>query len=163
MIDLTQGDTLYDRSDLVIASPTGSYEDIDLILCATVDNPTFPICMFQAQYVRYGGQVYAVNTPQEKAEVIAAIDADIADDATTPDTTPDAVDSTPAPVVDTPPATTTPDTSTASTTPPIQPDTGSATSTDPLPDILNTGVSSTTPPVVVPPAASSTDATSTQQ
>lgn len=57
MITLTQGQQLKDNQDLFVLSPSGDYDENDLILCAP-EGATEATCQFEAQYVKNGNSAY---------------------------------------------------------------------------------------------------------
>ncbi len=58
MIHIENGEPLVDNPELLVFSPTADYEEVDLIECASQDNPGVAICAFSAQYVKFGNAVY---------------------------------------------------------------------------------------------------------
>lgn len=130
MITITQGQAVAENDGLVVFSSGNNYADTDLILCALAEQPSVPIAMYQAQFVRYGSIVYQFNTPEDLGKALVETDPDSTHDAVvlyqqqaardaaraagtlTPDTGAD-ITATPS---DTPPPTTT---DTASSTPPV--------------------------------------------
>jgi hypothetical protein len=74
MITITKGQRVADYPNLFVVSPSGTYNEEDLIVCAEDDAPGTPSCMFQAQLVAYGNIVYSSSdpiTPAQKAEIAA--------------------------------------------------------------------------------------------
>lgn len=57
MITLTKGQILKDNPDLEVFSPSGDYDENDLILCAEIGG-TEVKCQFEAVYVQNGNQAY---------------------------------------------------------------------------------------------------------
>lgn len=81
MVPVTKGAPVPEHDDLVVASDTGEYADVDLILCASVDAPDVPTAMYQAQFVRYGGLAYQFDTPEALGEALVALEPDSTHDA----------------------------------------------------------------------------------
>jgi hypothetical protein len=83
MITITKGQRVADYPNLFVVSPSGTYNEEDLIVCAEDDMPGTPSCMFQAQLVAFGNIVYSSAepiTPAQKEE-IAAEQARIAEES----------------------------------------------------------------------------------
>lgn len=57
MITITQGQNPVDNPELVVISPTGEYEENDIIQCSYVGEET-PICGFEARYIVLGNSIY---------------------------------------------------------------------------------------------------------
>lgn len=57
MITITQGQQPVDNPELVVVSPTGEYEDSDIIQCAYVGDVK-PVCGFEARYIELGNSIY---------------------------------------------------------------------------------------------------------
>jgi len=57
MITITKGQILKDNPELEVVSPSGEYEDVDIIQCAYIGDET-PICGFEARYVEQGNIIY---------------------------------------------------------------------------------------------------------
>jgi hypothetical protein len=74
MIYIKKGQRLFEDTGLVVYSPTGYYNDGDVVLCATYYNPEESVCGYEAKFIAYGGMVYAVSNPEELLEKIKEID-----------------------------------------------------------------------------------------
>ncbi len=74
MVHIDQHQAVPEREDLKVFSPTGDYQDNDLIDCYKITDPSFPICSFQAQFIKYGSLVYKFNSEDLLAEEIMKID-----------------------------------------------------------------------------------------
>lgn len=74
MIHIEKGESIKDNENLRIKSPSGDYDDADLIEFYDVDDKKNVSGAFQAQYVKYGGMVYMFNSPKELGEAILKID-----------------------------------------------------------------------------------------
>lgn len=57
MITLTKGQLLKENPELEVLSPSGNYDENDLIECAKVGE-TEVFCIFEAQYVANGNGAY---------------------------------------------------------------------------------------------------------
>lgn len=57
MIKLTKGQILKDNPELEVLSPSGDYDENDLVECAKVGS-TEVFCYYEAQYVVNGNKVY---------------------------------------------------------------------------------------------------------
>jgi len=57
MITITQGQNPLDNPELVVTSPSGEYEDTDIIQCAYVGTEE-PVCAFEAKYILLGNSIY---------------------------------------------------------------------------------------------------------
>ncbi len=74
MIYIEQHAALMEDTNLKVASPTGSYEDMALIECYDSADPSLSRGAYQAQYVKYGNMVYYFNEPKELGLAILALD-----------------------------------------------------------------------------------------
>lgn len=81
MVTITSEMKVAGGEDYVVTINDGDYADGDLILCASVDAPSVPIAMYQAQYVKYGPIVYQFNTPEDLGKAVYAVDPDSTLDA----------------------------------------------------------------------------------
>lgn len=57
MITITQGQNPIDNPELIIVSPSGEYEETDIIQCAYVSE-TEAVCGFEARYIEQGNSIY---------------------------------------------------------------------------------------------------------
>jgi hypothetical protein len=74
MINLQQGQDVAENEDLVVYDATGDYNDNDMIICAKRETPFEPYCRFEAQFIAYGGIVYAISEEEKLLEEIQKID-----------------------------------------------------------------------------------------
>lgn len=74
MIHIEKGESIKDNENLRIKTPSGDYDDADLIEFYDIDDKKNVSGAFQAQYVKYGGLVYMFNSPKELGEAILKID-----------------------------------------------------------------------------------------
>jgi hypothetical protein len=74
MINLQQGQDVAENEDLVVYDATGDYNDNDMIICAKRETPYEPYCRFEAQFIAYGGIVYAISEEEKLLEEIQKID-----------------------------------------------------------------------------------------
>lgn len=74
MIYLEQGQNVAENEDLVVYDATGDYNDADMVICAKRETPFEPYCRFEAQFIAYGGVVYAINDEAKLLEEIQKID-----------------------------------------------------------------------------------------
>ncbi len=85
MIYLEQGQQVAENEDLVVYDATGDYNDADMVICAKRETPFEPYCRFEAQFIAYGGVVYAINDEKKLLEEIQKVDPDTAIAEETPD------------------------------------------------------------------------------
>lgn len=78
MIYLEQGQSVAENEDLVVYDATGDYNDVDMVICAKRETPFEPYCRFEAQFIAYGGVVYAINDEKKLLEEIQKVDPDTA-------------------------------------------------------------------------------------
>jgi outer membrane biosynthesis protein TonB len=78
MIYLEQGQNVAENEDLVVYDATGDYNDADMVICAKRETPFEPYCRFEAQFIAYGGVVYAINDEKKLLEEIQKVDPDTA-------------------------------------------------------------------------------------
>lgn len=71
MISISKDEQLLERPDLFVYSPSGDYNEVDLIQCYQEGNPKVPLYAFQAQYVKYGSAVYQQDQPLTEEQVTA--------------------------------------------------------------------------------------------
>lgn len=71
MIHIEKGELVKDHPELLVYSPTGDYEEVDLIECCEQSNLTVPVCAFSAQYVKFGNAVYQQEQPLTPDQVAA--------------------------------------------------------------------------------------------
>lgn len=57
MVTITQGQSPIDNPELVVVSPSGNYDENDLIQCAKLGESD-PVCAFEAQYIVNGNRAY---------------------------------------------------------------------------------------------------------
>lgn len=57
MITITKGQVLKDNADLEVFSPSGDYDENDLIQCAYIGGDE-AICAYEAVYIERGNEVY---------------------------------------------------------------------------------------------------------
>lgn len=57
MITITKGQVLKDNADLEVFSPSGSYDENDLIQCTEIGG-SVPICAYEAVYIERGNEAY---------------------------------------------------------------------------------------------------------
>jgi len=69
MIHIQRGQVVIGNSDFVSLAPSGNYNAIDLIECAHIARPDFPICMFQVQCIAYGNSVYQQDGPLTRDQI----------------------------------------------------------------------------------------------
>jgi hypothetical protein len=81
MVTITNNQEVPEYPSLRVYADSGNYDDDAQVLCADVADLANPICMFQAQFVRYGSIVYRFITPEELGEALYAIDPDSTHDA----------------------------------------------------------------------------------
>ena len=62
------------NENLIVFSPSGDYDEDQLIECCEINNPGVAIGAYQAQFIKYGGLVYQYNTPEELAGAILKVD-----------------------------------------------------------------------------------------
>lgn len=74
MIYLQQGQDVAENEDLVVYDATGDYNDNDMVICAKRETPNEPYCRFEAQFIAYGGIVYAISEEEKLLEEIQKID-----------------------------------------------------------------------------------------
>lgn len=60
MITITKGQSPKDNPELEVLSPSGDYDENDLIQCAKIGE-TEAFCQFEAQYIVNGNAVYDEN------------------------------------------------------------------------------------------------------
>lgn len=61
MVKIIKGQSPKDNPELEIISPSGDYDENDLVMCALIGQ-TEPFCSFEAQYVANGHTVYDETT-----------------------------------------------------------------------------------------------------
>lgn len=74
MINLQQGQSVAERDDLVVYESTGEYNDTDMVICALAETPSEPYCRLEAQFIAYGGLVYAISDEKQLLEEVQKID-----------------------------------------------------------------------------------------
>ena len=74
MIHIEKEQKIAENENIIVYSPSGDYNDFDLIEYCQIDNPNVALGAFQAQFVKYGGLVYQFNEPAELGDAILAID-----------------------------------------------------------------------------------------
>lgn len=74
MINLQQGQSVAERDDLVVYESTGEYNDADMVICALAETPAEPYCRLEAQFIAYGGLVYAISDEKQLLEEVQKID-----------------------------------------------------------------------------------------
>ncbi len=74
MIHIETEQYLVDSTNLKVSSPTGDYEDQDLIECVDRENSVTSVIAYQAQYVKYGGMVYSFGSSKELGVEILKVD-----------------------------------------------------------------------------------------
>ncbi|MDD5165172.1 MAG: hypothetical protein PHG25_01360 [Candidatus Pacebacteria bacterium] len=80
MIHIEQDQQLKDDSKIRAAVPTGDYNETDLIECYVEGaDPNIPTCMYQAQYVVFGGPIYG-QTEELTEDQVAALLANVPHD-----------------------------------------------------------------------------------
>lgn len=75
MIHIEKNQKITENDNLRVYSPTGDYQDNDLIEVYDISNPEIIAGAFAAQYIRYGGIVYKFNDPQELGRAILNLDS----------------------------------------------------------------------------------------
>lgn len=81
MIAITKGTPVPGNPTHVVVMDSGEYADVDLMLCAPLDNQGTPDAMFQAQFIKYGPVVYQHETPEALGKAIVEIDPSSTHDA----------------------------------------------------------------------------------
>ncbi|HAG27399.1 TPA: hypothetical protein DCG61_01285 [Patescibacteria group bacterium] len=71
MITINKDEPVLNHTNLFVFSPSGDYEETDLIECYSSDNPSIAICAFSAQYVKFGGAVYQQEQPLTPDQISA--------------------------------------------------------------------------------------------
>lgn len=74
MIYLKKGQKLFSNEGMVVADPTGYYEDGSVVLCAMFHSPNEPVCSYEAKYIAYGDQVYNMTSEEDLIKEIEKID-----------------------------------------------------------------------------------------
>jgi hypothetical protein len=74
MIHLKKDQIVQENSNLRVLSPTGDYNDDDLIECYDTGTPGLAVGSFQAQFVQYGNMVYRYNEQEELGREIIKLD-----------------------------------------------------------------------------------------
>lgn len=74
MVNLQQGQSVAERDDLVVYESTGEYNDADMVICALAETPAEPYCRLEAQFIAYGGLVYAISDEKQLLEEVQKID-----------------------------------------------------------------------------------------
>jgi hypothetical protein len=74
MIHIEQNQKIPENPGLRVLSPTGDYNDVDLIECAPLDGDDIAVASLQAQFIKYGGLVYRYNEPEELGKAIYEVD-----------------------------------------------------------------------------------------
>ncbi len=69
MIHIDQFQEVFGRPELKVVSPTGDYNEADLLECAGADDLGRPLCMFQAQCIVFGDVVYQQDEVLSEAQV----------------------------------------------------------------------------------------------
>jgi hypothetical protein len=73
MIHIEQNQPLKDDPRVLVAVPTGDYDEMDLLECyAEGGNPDVPTCMYQAQYIVFGRPIYE-QTEELTEDQVAAL------------------------------------------------------------------------------------------
>lgn len=76
MIHIQKDQTIPENENIRVFSPTGDYNDTDLIEYYSAEDPTIPQGAYHAQFVKYGGLVYRFNDPKELGAEILKIEPD---------------------------------------------------------------------------------------
>lgn len=74
MVHIEKGQKIPQNEDLIVYSPTGDYDEEQLIECGTISQPDFAVCAYQAQFVKYGSIVYRFNTSEELGAELIKVD-----------------------------------------------------------------------------------------
>lgn len=74
MIYIEKNQKIAENENVRVYSPSGEYQDNDLIEVYDISSPEIVAGAFAAQYIRYGGIVYKFNDPQELGRAILEID-----------------------------------------------------------------------------------------
>lgn len=74
MIHIQKDQEIPENENIRVFSPTGDYNDTDLIEYYSVEDPAIPQGAFHAQFIKYGGIVYRFNDPKELGAEILKID-----------------------------------------------------------------------------------------
>ena len=80
MIHIEQYQKVSGKDDLQVVTPTGDYNEEDLLECALSSNLSNPICMLQAQYVAFGSMVYQQDEVLSNEQVSALLSGEPAED-----------------------------------------------------------------------------------
>ena len=71
MISIQKNDPVEGCPGLFVYSPSGEYNEVDLVECYREDKPNVPFCAFAAQMVKFGSMVYQQAEPLNENQVAA--------------------------------------------------------------------------------------------
>lgn len=80
MITITQYQEVFGKPELKVVSPSGTYNEEDLLMCAQSDNLSNPICMYQAQFIAFGSSVYQQDEVLSDSQVSALLQGEPIDE-----------------------------------------------------------------------------------
>jgi hypothetical protein len=74
MIHIEKDQAIAENENIKVLSPTGDYNDTDLIEYYSVEEPEVAQGAYHAQFIKYGGIVYRFNDPKELGAEILKIE-----------------------------------------------------------------------------------------
>ena len=74
MVHIEKSQKVPQNENLIVFSPSGDYDEDQLIECCEINNPSVAIGAYQAQFIKYGGVVYRFNDEEELGAELVKLD-----------------------------------------------------------------------------------------